>query len=359
MRYSLALLVLLLLSRNAAASALGQLESLAGRSASSINVPMPSAPSGATGILSGAASGSNAGAALGALSMGLQLIDMLNSMNAPAADNTQQLQEQQRQELERQQALRRQSAEQLRSSWDQADAAHSTSVDGVFDVPIRSGTAFFSTPGNPADGMLPGQPAPAAPASSALASAPVTPAPSSAPATKPVSPPRQNTTSVQEMPKMTTEASPAYAEILAKGTQEFTRKAAKDILENALEKAIALLPNQWKADLIYEHQGRMRNFIDETFSHLDADRLVNTIAHGTPAEMAQLEQEIDRGTRESAKKLLGVDGVPGLEDGEPEFLGKIWRGETVTIGEAWGIVKGRIYSAGIDKATDRLFFGED
>ncbi|MDX9709691.1 MAG: hypothetical protein RBT64_09055 [Trichloromonas sp.] len=339
-----------------AASALGQLEGMAGRSINSVNVPMPSNPSmvssGATSVMSGAAGASRAAATLGAISMGMQLFDILNALDSTsAAKNALQLQEQQRLEQERLRALREQSAEQLRSSWDQADAAHSASLEGALDVPVRAGTAFFGIPGNPSGGVLPGQTATVAPPSVTLSM----PTPAPATTARTVVPPRQNPTSYQEMPQSTTEITPSHAEILAKGGKEFTQNAAKDILEKALEKGIALLPNQWKAELIYEHQGKMRHFIDEIFSHLDADRLVKTIVHGTPSEMVHLEQEISRGARQSAKNLVVSDDI--LEDEEPVFLLKLLRGEKVSAGETWSLIKGRVYSGGIDTTTDRLLFG--
>ena len=352
------LLILLLpsmASQVLAASALGQLESAAGRSINSVNVPMPSNPSmvssGGGSVISGAAGASRAAATLGAISMGLQLFDMLNALDSAAtANNALQLQEQQRLEQERLRALREQSAEQLRSSWDQADADHAANLEGALDVPVRTGTAFFGTPGNPNSGVLPGQAA-ATPPSAPLS----TPSSSSATTVRTLVPPRQNSTNYQEMPPLTTEIAPSHAEILSKGGEEFTKNAAKDILENALAKGIALLPNQWKAELIYEHQGKMRQFIDEIFSHLDADRLVKTIVHGTPSEMAQLELEISRSARQSAKNLVVSDDI--LEDEEPVFLLKLLRGEKVSAGETWSLIKGRIYSGGIDATTDRLLFG--
>ncbi len=333
-------------------SALGQLEGLAGRSAGSVNVPMPSAPSpvggmGAVKGLAGAASGKGM-SGLNALDLGMQLLNMLDSMDAPspAAVQQQQLLEQQQREQERLKVLRQQSAEQLRSSWDNADAAHADAVDGVLDVPIRQGTAFFGTQNNPG-GTLPG----AAPAAQTAAQ-PATPA-------VPRAAVRQSGqyAAVQETPQSTTEISTPHAEILAKGAEEFSRNAAKDMLENALEKGIALLPNQWRAELIYEHQKKMRGFIDEMFTHLDARRLVNTIARGTPAEMAELEQEISKGTRESARKLVMSDDL--LQDEEPTYALKLFKGEKVSAAETWSLIKGRVYNAGIEKTTGNLLFGGD
>lgn len=352
--------------QEASASALGQLEGLAGRSAGSINVPMPSNPSpvggmGAVKGLAGAASGKGM-SGLNALDLGMQLLNMLDSMDAPSANvQQQQLQEQRQLEQERLRSLRQQSAEQLRSSWDNADAAHAEAVDGVLDVPVRQGTAFFGIPSNPAGGALSGQPAPVAavePSPPPAAAAPASPqAPSPAPAAtvKPAGQPRQSVTTVQEAPQFTTETSPAHAEILADGAEEFARKAAKDMLENALEKGVALLPNQWRAELIYEHQKKMRGFIDEMFGHLDARRLVKTIAHGTPAQMAELEQEISKGARASAGKLVMSDEL--LQDEEPTYALKLFKGEKVSAGETWSLIKGRIYNAGVEKTTGNLLFG--
>lgn len=348
----------------AMASALGQLEGLAGRSAGSVNVPMPSAPSpvggmGAVKGLAGAASGKGM-SGLNALDLGMQLLNMLDSMDAPspAAVQQQQLLEQQQRERERLKVLRQQSAEQLRSSWDNADAAHADAVDGVLDVPIRQGTPFFGTPGNPSGGTLPGAPAGGAAAAPEVAltgaSAPAASSPPAAPVTT-VRRPLQNATAVQQAPEATTELSPPHADILAKGAEEFSRNAAKDMLENALEKGVALLPNQWRAELIYEHQKKMRGFIDEMFTHLDARRLVDTIAHGTPSEMAALEQEISKGTRESARRLVMSDDL--LQDEEPTYALKLFKGEKVSAAETWSLIKGRVYNAGIEKTTGNLLFG--
>ncbi|TGU75216.1 hypothetical protein E4633_07140 [Geomonas terrae] len=336
----------------AIASALGQLEGLAGRSAGSVNVPMPSAPSpvggmGAVKGLAGAASGKGM-SGLNALDFGMQLLNIIDSMDAPspAAAQQQQLQEQQQREQERLRALRQQSAEQLRSSWDNADAAHADAVDGVLDVPIRQGTAFFGTQ------LTPGGPLPGAAPAAQTAAQPATPS-------APRAAVRQSGAyaAVQEPPQSTTEISPPHAEILAKGAEEFSRNATKDMLENALEKGIALLPNQWRAELIYEHQKKMRGFIDEIFTHLDARRLVNTIARGTPAEMAELEQEISKGTRESARKLAMSDDL--LQDEEPTYALKLFKGEKVSAAETWSLIKGRVYNAGIEKTTGNLLFGGD
>lgn len=348
------------------ASALGQLEGLAGRSAGSVNVPMPSAPSpvggmGAVKGLAGAASGKGM-SGLNALDFGMQLLNILDSMDAPspAAVQQQQLREQQQREQERLKALRQQSAEQLRSSWDNADAAHADAVDGVLDVPIRQGTAFFGTSGNPSGGTLAG--APAGPAA-AVPEAALTAVPAPAASSRPAAPaaavrrPVQNATELRQTSEMTTELSPPHAEIIAKGAEEFSRNAAKDMFENALEKGIALLPNQWRAELIYEHQKKMRGFIDEMFSHLDARRLVNTIARGTPAEMAELEQEISKGTRESARKLVMSDDL--LQDEEPTYALKLFKGEKVSAAETWSLIKGRVYNAGMEKTTGNLLFGGD
>jgi len=356
MRNRCVLLMLILLAvphQSVAASALGQLEGLAGRSASSVKVPMPKLPtmvpsgtSGVTGALSGAGKASSA---LGTLNMGLQLLDMLDALDAPAVDNTQQLLEQQRQEQERLQILRQQSAELLRSSWDQADADHAASLGGVLDVPVRSGTAFFGIPGNPSGSVLPGQPAPVA--------TPPAPAPAQATLAKNVRQTRNYTTGEPEAPQLTTEPIPAHNEILTKGYQEYSRQVAKDVLKDGFEKSLALLPAKWNAELIYEHKEKMVKFIDEIFTTLEPKRLVNTIVHGTPTEMAQLEQQISRETTDSARRLGFGETI--LDEDEPKFLLRWGSGEKVSAGEAWGLVKGRIYSTLVDKTSDRLFYGED
>lgn len=345
-------LLLLVMPHQTHASALGQLEGLAGRSVNSVKVPMPSrpspvTPSGAMGALSGAAAASKAASALGALNMGMQLFDIIDALSAPTAVDTtqQQLLEQQRQEQERLRSLRLQSAEQLRSSWDQADAAHSASLDGVLDVPVRSGTSFFGIPGNPSGGVLPGQPVP-------VTSAPA----ASSPATvKTVRQSPHYSATEPETPQLTTDLPRAHTEILTKGYEEYSRRVAKDILTDAFEKGIALLPAKWNAELIYEHKKNMGTFIDEIFTTLDPKRLVETIVHGTPAEMARLEQQISSESTESARRLGFGETI--LDEDEPKFLIKLFGGEKVSTGEAWGLVKGRVYSAGIDTTTDRLLFG--
>ena len=299
---------------------------------------------GTAGALSGAAAVGKASSALSTLGMGLQLLDMLDSIGGtPAVDNTQQLLEQQRQEQERLQQLRQQSAEQLRSSWDQADAAHSASLAGVLDVPVQSGTAFFGVAPNPSGGVLPGQPAPA-----------TTPAPAPTPAAKPVHQARTYSTTAPDTPQMTTELPPAHTEILAKGYQEYSREFAKSALIDGFEKGLALLPKQWNAELIYEHKKKMTQFIDEIFTTLEPKRLVETIVHGTPTEMAQLEREITSKTTDSARRLGFGETI--LDDEEPKFLLRMGKGE-VSAGEAWEMFKGRVHSTLVDKTSDHLFFG--
>ena len=153
---------------------------------------------------------------------------------------------------------------------------------------------------------------------------------------------------------MTTELTPAHNEILTKGYQEYSRKFAKDVLVDGLEKGIALLPAKWNAELIYEHKKKMGTFIDEIFTTLDPKRLVNTIVHGTPTEMGQLEREISSKTTDSARRLGFGETI--LDEEEPKFLMRVSNGE-VSAGEAWEMFKGRVHSTLVDKTSDHLFFG--
>ena len=368
MKYGLLSLILFLLTvpHLALAGALDQLQSKdwANRNINSIKVPMPSRPpmvpsgsKGVTGALSGAAAAGKASSTLGALGMGLQLLDMLDSIgNTPTVDNTQQLLEQQRMEQEHLQQLRQQSAEQLRSSWDQADAAHSASIDGVLDVPIRSGTAFFGIPGNPDGGVLPGQPTTAAATTTTATPVATTPAtPATAPTTTP-RPVRQNrnySASEPVEPHTTTELIPAHTEIL-NNVQEYSRKFAKDVFVNTLEKSIAFLPKQWNAEMIYEHKKKMGTFIEDIFTTLDPKRLVNTLANGTPAEMAQLERDISSKTTDSARRLGFGETI--LDDEDLTFMMRVKQGE-MSAGEAWKTFKGRVHSTLVDKTSDRILYG--
>lgn len=67
---------------------------------------------------------------------------------------------------------------------------------------------------------------------------------------------------------------------------------------------------------------------------------VETIVHGTPAEMAQLERQIASETTDSARRLGFGETV--LDEDEPKFLVRLFGGEKVSAGETWQLVKGRV-----------------
>ncbi|GAB4293615.1 MAG: hypothetical protein Fur0034_00850 [Desulfuromonadia bacterium] len=124
-----------------------------------------------------------------------------------------------------------------------------------------------------------------------------------------------------------------------------------------IDRGLSLLPPSWQARLIYDHQKRMRAFIEEIFATLDPVRVTRTIAYGSPEEMRQLADEIEVKSTASALRLV----QPGefLLGDEPEYLVRLARGESITLSDALSVVKGRLYAQFIEKMKTRILQGDD
>jgi len=321
-RLALLLIVTCLTPVTLFAGAVEQLESISGRKLGSVPVPMPGKPvrDGSIGsagtIMKGLSSSGGSMKGLDALNMGLQILDLIDSLNAPSAGSTPDQAEQNRLEAERIQTLRRENAEKLRSGWDSADSLHEQRLEGVLTPPLLTGTPFFATGG--------------APSANAAGESLVPP-----PTPDPLTPP-----------------APADG-ALSRVRQDLTDA----IVSEVIDRGISLLPASWQAKLIYDHQKRMRDFIDETFRTLDPVRLTRTIALGSPEEMGRLADEIEEKTTASAIRLV----QPGefLQGEEPEYLVRIARGDSISAADAMAVVKGRLYAGFIEKMKTRILMGDD
>ena len=336
-----------------AQSAIGQLESLTGQRIQRPNIS-GSAPAGF----------GDASSALGAFSMGLEMLNMFDALSGPTGpDPVQAALEQHMQMLEQQrlQSQRLMTASRLRDFWDRQDMDSSQTLGDVLSAPVQ-GTAFFGQPANPSGGVdpfaLPPSSVPALPPGvPPAASAPVpVPVPTPVPAAQPVIPGASSGAPASQAPWTGTVPSPSadYAarfqdEILT--GKEWTREYAKDTLKEIGKRIVDALPGKWNADLMLEHEEKMTDFIDQVVTSLEPKRLVNALVHGKPEDVDAVMDGLDAIDRRATG--LGL-ADHGLEAEEVDTLAHWAKGQTPTMKELMGHFTKRAKSFVVEKQVDHL-----
>jgi hypothetical protein len=333
-----------------AQSAIGQLESLTGQRIQrpSIN---GSAPAGF----------GDASSALGAFSLGLEMLNMFDAMSSsPGPDPVQAAIEQHMQMLEQQriQSQRMMTASRLRDFWDRQDMDSSQTLGDVLSAPVQ-GTAFFGQPANPSSAVdpfaLPPASVPVAPPG--VPPAVPSPVPAPVPTPQPVSPGASSGAPTSQapwtgmtVPSPSADHAARFQDEILTG-KEWTREYAKDVGKEILKRCVDALPGHWNADLMLEHEEKMTDFIDQVVTALEPKRLVNALVHGKPEDVDAVMDGLD--TVERRATGLGL-ADHGLEAEEVDTLARWAQGQTPKMKELMGHFTKRAKSFVVEKQVDHL-----
>ncbi len=294
-------------------------------------------------------------ATMNALTTSMMVIDILNAMDAAdtaQAEAAQAMAEAEQKRLaEEQRKDRLISAEHLRNFWDGRDREISESLDDVFSVPGQGqGTAFFGIQSNPAG-------APSNLTDGQRDEAPV--AISGETATPQIlgtgAPDVRAPTMEQLAEPLTTETSSLQDGIMKSGI-EYAKDVAKDAVKDIAKDLIkgALPTSAQNAELAVEHVDKMNEFTGDLFQTLEPQRLVGTLANGSPSDYQAIMNDLDKVTRQGAE--LGLGEAP-FSDTELQTGFKMLNGGRITAADAKEIAASRWKGFLSDKLKDRLTDG--
>lgn len=243
------------------------------------------------------------------------------------------------------------SAEKLRSFWDGRDREMAASLDDVFNVPGQGqGTAFFGTQSNPA----------VAPSELAAGQGEETPVAISNETAKPRilgtgAPDVRAPTMEQLAEPQTTETSSLQDGIIKSGIEyakDVAKDAVKDIAKDLLKRALPT--SAQNAELAVEHVDKMNEFTGDLFKTLEPQRLVGTLANGSPGDYQAIMNDLDKVTRQGAE--LGLGEAP-FSDTELQTGFKLLNGQKITAADAEEIAASRWKGFLTGKLKDRLTEG--
>lgn len=332
-----------------AQSAIGQLESLTGQKIDRGRVN-GSAPSGF----------GDASSALGAFTLGLEMINMLDAMGSgPQQDPAAQAIEEHMRMLERQriQAQRMMTASRLRDFWDRQDMASSQTLGDALSAPVQ-GTAFFgqqASPGAVDASALPTWSMPAGVPLVAGGSPPAASAQPVGPVAPPDALPGSPAWSGRTAPTPSADHAVRFQEGVLAG-KDWTREYAKDVGKEIVERCLDGLPGARNVDLMLEHREKMTDFIDQVVTALEPKRLVSALVHGRPEDVAAVTDGLDAIERRATG--LGL-ADHGLESDELDTLGRWAQGQPPKMKEIMGHLTRRAKGWVVEKQVDRLLGGFD
>ena len=294
-------------------------------------------------------------AAMNALSTGLMIINILDAMNTAdmqRAEAERAMAEAEQKRLEEEQRRQRLiSAENLRAFWDGRDREISESLDDVFSLPGQGqGTNFFGVPSNPA--VAPSDLSLGQVDEKPLAISGETPTPQilGTGATDVMAP------SMELLSEpTTTQTSPLQDGILESGA-DFAQEAAKDTAKDIMKDIIkSILPTSARnAELMVEHVDKMNEFTGNIIQAIEPQRLVGTLANGSPGDYQAIMNDLDRATKQGSQLGLGENPFSNtmLETGF-----KLLNGQRISADDAKEIALGKWKGFISDRLKDSLTKG--
>lgn len=346
--YSTAILAILFFAASASpviagSSAIGDLEAITGQTIDRSYTPTPTRVPGyeqsaGTRTVKHIVKKPSAStiATMNALTTSMMVMDILNAIDAAEAAQAQaeaaraMAEAEQKRIAEQQRQQRLISAEHLRNFWDSRDREISDSLDDVFSLPGQGqGTNFFGVPANPAEN--PSSPSVGQGYDAAVAVEPET-------AMQQIlgtGAPDVRAPTMEQLSERTTEP-PSLQDGIVNAGAEYAKEAAKDVVKDMIK---SVLPTSVRnAELMVEHVDKVNEFTNDLFTALDPQRLVGTLANGSPSDYQAIMDDLDRITRQST--ALGTADNPftntALETGF-----KLLNGRKITADEAKGIALSR------------------
>ena len=245
-------------------------------------------------------------AAMNALSTGMMVLSILDAMdnaNAAEAEAARAMAEAERQRLaEEQRQQRIISADRLRAFWDGSDLNMAESLDDVFSVPGRGqGTAFFGSPANPT--VIPLDPGTGQVEGVPLEAGWDT-------ATIPIlgtgTPEVVRPSMVRSPEPLVSEASPLQEGIMESG-QDYVREETSDKLKKIAKEVFkSMLPSHARnIEHMAGYTERMKDFTGNLFDTIESQRIVGTLANGSPDDFRVIMNELDGVKMQGAELGLG------------------------------------------------------